>query len=297
MKKLLFFLCLLFTEAKSQQTLIQVNTWNAYIHLPWDYNLNPTKKYPTIIFFPGLGEIGTNASLVIANGPGAYISQGWNGNVKIGNDSIKFIVISLQPINMYPPESAMQTRIQTLKSLYRIDSTKLYLTGLSHGGWCSTTYVTGDPYGGPYNYAKQVAAVVNVEGVQPGDNSPYPDLWDNYANVGGRLACFEQAQDFRDMQTYVNRMNSVRPNSAIYTRTNFGNGGHCCWNQFYGGQGVQPQNFLLDGVNQNIYQWMAKQTLNFTILSLDTTTWTPPRTVYVNSIKTYFNNNILTLNI
>src|ERR1700745_2487950 len=81
------------TPAKSQQSLIQVNGWNAYVHLPSDYTTS--KTYPTIIFFPGAGEIGSNASLVIANGPGAYITQGWNGNIAIGTDTAKFIVISL----------------------------------------------------------------------------------------------------------------------------------------------------------------------------------------------------------
>ena len=253
----ILFNCLL---VRGQQFLTTVNGWNAYVHLPNDYN-STSISYPTIIFFPGLGEVGTNANLVIANGPGAYITQGWNGNVLIGTDSVKFIVISLRPPAAYPTENLMDVRIQTLKSTYRIDSHKLYMTGLSHGGWCATTYVTGDPYGGPYAYAGQVAAIVNVEGVTPDDNTPYPDLWDNYAAVQGRLACFEQILDNRDMQTYCNRMNQARPGSAIYTQTSFGNGGHCCWASFYGGGGTQPSLFMLDGISQDIYHWLARQQL------------------------------------
>jgi len=245
---------------KSQQTLTQINGWNAYVHLPANYN-NTTISYPTIIFFPGLGEIGTNASAVIAQGPGAYINQGWNGNVVANGSTVEFIVISLQPSAAYPNEISLNQKIQTIKSLYRVNSNKLYLTGLSHGGWCSTTFVTGDPLGGPYTYASQIAAVVEVQGVMPDDNSPYPTLFDNYANAGGRLLGFEQAYDNRGMPTRVNRMNATKPNSAIYVQTNFGNGGHCCWNQYYGGQGVQPGIFMLDGVNQNLYQWLAKQSL------------------------------------
>src|SRR4051794_17275545 len=106
---------------KSQQFLTQINGWNAYIHLPADYN-STSKSFPTIIFFPGIGEIGTNAGLVIQNGPGAYITQGWNGNVVIDANTVEFIVISLQPPTGYPIESEMNMRIQTLKSLYRIDN-------------------------------------------------------------------------------------------------------------------------------------------------------------------------------
>jgi hypothetical protein len=256
---LLILLFLSFTNVlKSQQTLTKINGWNAYVHLPANYT-STTINYPTIIFFPGVGEIGTNASALIANGPGAYITQGWNGNVVVDGNTVEFIVISLQPPIAYPNEIQINDKIQIIKSTYRVDNDKLYLTGLSHGGWCSSTFVTGDALGGPYNYASQIAAVVEVQGVVPDDNSPYPQLFDNFANNGGRLLGFEQSFDNRGVPTRVNRMNATVPNSAIYVKTNFGGGGHCCWNQYYGGQRVMPGNFLLDGVSQNLYQWLARQ--------------------------------------
>lgn len=83
------------------QSLIKIDGWNAYVHLPANYN-STTSTYPTIIFFPGVGEVGTNAALVINNGPGAYIKQGWNGNVIVDGSTVEFIVISLQPPAQYP---------------------------------------------------------------------------------------------------------------------------------------------------------------------------------------------------
>lgn len=262
-------LCVVFTSFSSpvfsqgQQTLTQINGWNAYVHLPASYN-SSTASYPTIIFFPGIGEIGTDPNKLISNGPGAYISQGWNGNVVVDGTTVEFIVISIQPPSGYPAEVLINDKIQKIKSLYRVDNNRLYLTGLSHGGWCASTFVTGDAYGGPYTYASQVAAVVEVQGVVPDDNSPYPNLFDNFAQSGGRLLGLEQKYDNRGMPTRVNRMNATKPNSAIYVQTMFGGGGHCCWNQYYGGQGVLPGNFELDGISQNIYQWMARQSRNGT---------------------------------
>jgi hypothetical protein len=174
---------------------------------------------------------------------------------------VEFIVISIQPPAAFPTEATYNTRIQTIKNTYRVDPQRLYLTGLSHGGWMSSTFVTGDPYGGPYNYASQIAAVVTVEGMIPDDNSPYPNLFDNFALSGGRYLGFEQINDGRDTRRVVDRMNASVPNSAVYVQTSFGNGGHCCWNQFYGGQGVTPGVFNLGGINQNLYQWLARQTL------------------------------------
>ncbi len=245
---------------KAQQSLTQINGWNAYVHLPAGYATSGL-YYPTIIFAPGIGEVGTNANAVIANGPGAYISQGWNGNVTIDGTTVEFIVISIQPPTAFPTEATYNQRIQTIKNTYRVDPQRLYLTGLSHGGWMSSTFVTGDPYGGPYTYASQIAAVVTVQGMIPDDNSPYPNLFDNFALSGGRYLGFEQTNDGRDTRRVVDRMNAARPNSAIYVQTSFGNGGHCCWNQFYGGQGVTPGVFNLGGINQNLYQWLARQTL------------------------------------
>ena len=272
LKVLPLFLCILifqFFTANAQQTLTQINGWNAYVHLPANYN-STSKSYPTIIFFPGLGEIGTVASKVIASGPGAYIAQGWDGNVQVDGSTVEFIVISLQSPTAYPNEFSMNDKIQKIKSLYRVDNNKLYLTGLSHGGWCSSTFVTGDPLGGPFTYANQIAAVVTVQGVIPDDNSPFPNLFDNYASVGGKLLSFEQRLDGRAGQYVVNRMNAYKPNSAYFIETNFGSGGHCCWNEFYGGQGKQPGVFNIAGVNQNLYQWLARQQLGGSI--------TPPPT-------------------
>ncbi|MEO6869144.1 MAG: T9SS type A sorting domain-containing protein [Ginsengibacter sp.] len=251
---LIFFL----NSTYAQQSLISVNGWNAYVHVPWDYNSNPSQKYATIIFIPGLGEVGTNASAVILNGPGAYIAQGWNGNVQVGRDSVKFIIISLQPPSSWPTTSSIDQRIQTLKSLFRIDKSKMHLTGLSMGGWAAMCYVTADPLEGPYTYASQVASVVSIEGVTASDNAPFPQKFNNMALYGGKMINFEQINDYRLGDIAVAQMNTAKTGTAQYIQTDYSGGGHCCWEQFYGGAGVQPNQFLIDGLSQNIYQWIAR---------------------------------------
>ena len=255
----LLFLLILFLsfKGKAQQTLTQIDGWNAYVHLPAGYATSG-KNYPTIIFMPGIGEIGTNANLVIAQGPGAYLTQGWNGNISVDGNTIEFIVISLQPPAAYPNEYLINIRLQSIKRNYRVDNNKVFLTGLSHGGWCSSTFVTGDAYGGPYTYASQIAAIATVEGVTPDDNSPYPNLFDNFASSGGKLVCLEQRLDGRGGQSVVNRMNNSVPGSAQFVETNFGNAGHCCWSEFYGGGGKQPGVFGILGRNQTIYEFFAR---------------------------------------
>lgn len=234
------------------QNLIDLGGWNAYVKLPDDYHLNPTTYYPTIIFFPGLGEVGTNASKLLSAGPSAYINGGWNGNVTVDGNIVKFIVISVQPSTSYPHETVIHSKINALKSLYRIDNKKMHLTGLSHGGWCSTRYAA--------YYPDKVASIVNVQGVQPFYTNEYATVFANWVNSGGKCLNLEQNQDFRDMYNLTNALNSIKPNSAIYIQTNFGNGGHCCWNSFYGGN-TAPSNFNINSKTENIYQWMARQSL------------------------------------
>jgi hypothetical protein len=265
MKKLLIaLLLLLINTTMFGQIQTQINGWNALITLPADYNAT-TINYPALIFFPGLGEVGTDINKLKLNGPHAYLQMA-------GASIPGFIVISLQPTSAYPIESSINTRIATLKQLYRIDPLRLNLTGLSHGGWMSSTFVTGDPLGGPYIYTKQVNTVITVQGVIPNDNQPYPQLFANFRGRG--YLCFEQRLDGRDGQTVVDYINSLYLGKAQFILTNFGNGGHCCWNQFYGGQGVQPSAFGLDGMKQTIYEWLiTKNTLSVTSIG-DTTSRT-----------------------
>src|SRR5262249_52021604 len=102
----------------SQQTLTTINGWNAYVHLPDDYASTGSQKYPLIIFFPGTGEVGTNASLVLNYGPGHFIASGWNGNVVVNGVTVKPIIISLQPPAIYPNYVTVNSQIEAIKSLY-----------------------------------------------------------------------------------------------------------------------------------------------------------------------------------
>lgn len=269
--RILSLLILLISFGAGAQTTINTKVgpadqwsgeWNAVITLPSDYVDSPAKVYPTVIFFPGLGEIGTDINKLTSNGPHAYLKQGWNG--QLGPD--KAIIISLQPITQYPKEWQMAARIKTLKTNYRVDTNRIILTGLSHGGWCSTTFVSEATRP---DLADWPAAIITVVGMVPDDN-PYPGGFTKYAADGGRYLGFEQwRHDQRRTKEMVDFMNSVKPGSAIYIPTDYGSGTaqgtHCCWNIEYGGNGTQPQTYLLDGVQQTIYEWAGKQRRGVTI--------------------------------
>lgn len=270
MKKLLTLILLSISNIALGQTIAtQVNGWNALVTLPNDYN-NTNIKYPTLIFFPGLGEVGTDINRLRTNGVHAYISQG--GSID------GFIIISLQPANAYPNEVQINNRLNLLKSIYKIDAQRLNLTGLSHGGWCAATYVSG-------GFADSVKSVITVQGVTPNDNQPYPQ---SFAPYKGKYLCFEQIQDARGGDLLVNYINSLHPNNAQFIQTNISGGGHCCWNSFYGGQGVQPTLFTIFGIRRNIYEWLTA------INALSTTSLNTNQPIPANIITDFsFDNNYI----
>lgn len=256
MKKILLTILIFLRLAiptTAQQSNQPVNGWNCFVHLPGSYN--GVKKYPAIVFFPGIGEVGTNPAQVIANGPGAFINMGWNGNVSISGTTTEFIVCSLQPPTAYPREDSMKLRIDSLISRYRIDTANIFLTGLSHGGWCATSFVS-DPVN---NFSGKIRAVVGVESVLPAfDNAPWPQSYGIFAATK-RSLIFEQINDYRTGDQLVNFINTTANGNGVFVQTNFGGGGHCCWEYFYGGYGRNPEYFTIDGYTQNIYEWMARQ--------------------------------------
>ena len=229
---------------KAQGTLERVAGWNAYVHLPSDYD-QTSKKYPTILFFPGLGEVGNDPNKLIANGPSAYLMQGWDGSAL----GVQFIVISLQPPSAWPRPWTVKEKIDLLKAQYRIGD--YYMTGLSMGGWTALWY--------SYYYPNEIKKLVGVESVVPTDYGISID-YKAPALAGQHYLLFEQQNDYRKNDSVVYWMNQYSPGSSFYQYTTFGGGGHCCWNEFYGGGGKQPGVFNINGRQQTLYEWIAEGT-------------------------------------
>lgn len=260
MKPLLptLLLTLLVTFCQAQQTLTQINGWNAYVHLPASYNDGSNRSYPCIININGTGEVGSNPAGALAYGPGARIASGWNGNFTLGPGTIEFIVISLQPTILWPVETAIDTRIETIKATYRTN--KIFGTGMSMGGWCWMTYAM--------IYPNKLAGICSNQGVIANDNQPWPDLFDAFAIAGGSMLNIEQTNDGRGGQQVVDRMNQARPGSAVFVLTTYGNSGHCCWQSGY--------TLVLPVITMTMTEWIARKTLTIVPITVD-----PPDTIRV----------------
>jgi predicted peptidase len=98
------------------------------LYLPKDYDQNGSKKWPLILFLHGAGERGDNVQFVKIWGPANIVEQ----------KDLPFIVLSPQCpsdkswVNLLYPVKKLLDEI-TIK--YHVDLSRIYLTGLSMGGY------------------------------------------------------------------------------------------------------------------------------------------------------------------
>jgi poly(3-hydroxybutyrate) depolymerase len=114
---------------------------------PTDYDANPNTKYPLIIFLHGIGERGdgtTQLSYVLANAIPKYISQGCPMKFYVNGQWQTFLVLSPQLSTMYGSwqNFYVDEMLNYAKQNLRVDTNRIYLTGLSLGGGGTWKYAT-----------------------------------------------------------------------------------------------------------------------------------------------------------
>jgi len=135
-------------QTKEKTKIVRKTTMNYLLWLPSEYKKDKNKSYPLLIFLHGSGERGDSLELVKKNGPPSFVEN---------RPDFPFILVSPQcPKDTRWNTEDLQLLLKKIKHKYRIDPTRIYLTGLSMGGFGTWAWAC--------SYPDQFAAIVPVCG-------------------------------------------------------------------------------------------------------------------------------------
>jgi pimeloyl-ACP methyl ester carboxylesterase len=237
-------------------------------YLPRNYVVDATKRYPLIIFIHGSGEQGstqdmTTLNLVLRNGPPRIISNGtFPDSFNVKGHWFKFIVISPQiKLGLYGATSiispsTVEAVIRYAKSAYRVDTTMIYLTGLSMGGGATWDYA-----GSSLDAASRLAAIVLACGA--GDVSPDEayNIWRSNLPVLATHNWDDPLVAASRTQASVANINAYTPAMRVPPRTIFWpTGGHNAWRRTFENitAGSTSGGNVTDTLGINVYSWMLQ---------------------------------------
>ncbi len=123
---------------------------DSIVYLPKDYGKDPEKKWPLVLFLHGAGERGEDVNRVEAHGLPKLAAQG---------QEFEFIIIAPQcPTGKFWPCmcDSLMAILKHAEKNYAVDSSRVYLTGLSMGGYGSWALAS--------TYPEHFAAVIPICG-------------------------------------------------------------------------------------------------------------------------------------
>ncbi|HYF33156.1 MAG TPA: T9SS type A sorting domain-containing protein [Chitinophagaceae bacterium] len=275
MKNLLLGICLLVSASTYSQQVARSLTAPTglfigfYEYTPTDYNVDPSKKYPLIIFLHGIGERGngtTELPRVLTNAIPKYINAGHQMRfTSLAGTQETFLVLS-------PQLSASQGSWQNIyveemlkyaKANLRVDTNRIYLTGLSLGGGGTWKYASAS-----LGNARQFAAIAPVCGICDFGNMC------NIAAANLPVWAFHAINDSwvqaSCTNSAINMINSCNP-SVKPIKTIYPNGDHWIWDRSYD----TTHGFH----NPNMYEWFLGHAKNLPANSIPIANAGPDRTV------------------
>ncbi|WP_341836319.1 PKD domain-containing protein [Chitinophaga pollutisoli] len=231
------------TQQKINVAMTSSATLEAWLHLPDDYG-QTSQQYPLLIFIHGVGE-GGNINDVLRHGVPKMIAKGANMQYTVGGKLFKFITVSPRIAGGWANYQTVQKLIEEMKKLYRVDASRIYLTGLSAGGYGVLNYITTGK-----EYSDNIAAIVPVSSA-PIDDPKLPGLCNVAAsNMAVWMLCGTSDGFLKYQTDYISRINACNP--AIKAKATTFTGGHDSgfWDKAYDpGHTYQ---------SQNIYEWMLQ---------------------------------------
>ncbi|MGN6494412.1 MAG: dienelactone hydrolase family protein [Agriterribacter sp.] len=223
--------------------VINDNCAGFYKALPAHYN-ETTQEYPLLVFLHGSQERGngnSQLSRVLKNAvPNLLNKKKFPASFKSGGKNYSFIVVSPQFKSAPSPDDIFAV-IRYMTNTYRVDVSRIYITGLSLGGG-ATWYVGAE-------YASKIAAIVPI----CGSSNPVKSRAESIASANLPVWAFHNADDHAASVTktknYVALVNSFNPKVKA-KMTIWAKGGHDAWTK------ATNPDYRENGMN--MYEWMLQ---------------------------------------
>lgn len=124
---------------KMEKTVTKNVHLDYWLHLPDDYHEKADQKWPLILFLHGLGQRGDDLELIKKHGIPKIVEE---------QQDFPFIAVSPQcaATTFWPVETeALNVLLDEVIAKYAVDPDRVYLTGLSMGGYGAWVLATVNP--------------------------------------------------------------------------------------------------------------------------------------------------------
>jgi predicted peptidase len=215
-----------------------------YVYTPGSYEADGP-EYPLLVFLHGSGEKGnskddpTKLDLVLRNGPPMLIKK------NVWNPTYPMIVASPQCHDGGWNSTKVHEFIKYLVDHYQVNRKRIYITGLSMGGYGTFGYI------GDYGISSYAAACVPICGggnKSKAENFIDMPIWAFHGDADGTVLPIKSIE-------MIEAINVFNP-SPTAKLTIFPGVGHNSWSMTYDGSGMGTESNEYDQFDQSIYDWM-----------------------------------------
>jgi len=233
-----------------QSIRINGNIGGFYEYLPAGYNAAGSQRYPLIVYLHGDGDRGNGSQAelprLLTKALPKYIDDGlFPASVTVNGQTHRFLVISPQ-YDQWPSPVDIGAVITYAKNHYKVDTNRIYLTGMSVGGGRTWEYA-----GSTLQAAQKLAAIVPVCGY----STPITSVTRNIANANLPVWATHNQGDPNVSVTLTNNYVSMingnsQPPTPLAKKSIFAVADHDAWTQTY--------NPTWKENSMNIYEWMLQ---------------------------------------
>ncbi|CAL1518082.1 hypothetical protein [Chitinophaga sp. MM2321] len=205
----------------------------------------PGKKYPLLICFHGRSIAGKDPVKIFREGVTRQLKEGQKIEAINKKDGKLYKFIVLAPLSeswSFVPQDIGPMLDDVIKN-YPVDTSRIYLTGYSAGGWSVESAKTHEPA-----LASRIAGCITMSAARV--DPPYLKRYKLVADANIHTWYFAGASDEYFLNNAKEAIDSTNKYKSGLTKLTVYPGAHCCWHSFYN------PHYRENGMN--IYEWLLQ---------------------------------------